>query len=185
VPAGVMAAFVLLIGCSATNQPAVKGSGGGAITWSTLVAGSPTGSAVSSTTPLLSPSPTPLLTMPSPATGSYAYVYPPEQCTGRLYPGKMDKITAVSGVGAATVSWISSNEAIVVSYKVAAVSQDLMLGTQPPLNWITVAAPGTCTSTSTTVSGLSSGGRYVFWLVAVTSYGREIMIGRSGGILVQ
>jgi hypothetical protein len=58
------------------------------------------------------------------------------------------------------------------TYRITAVDQQLVVGTQPPPTWKTVPAAGGCTVT-TTITGLTSGGAYIVWLDAPDS-GRNI-----------
>ncbi|MBN1174020.1 MAG: fibronectin type III domain-containing protein [Micromonosporaceae bacterium] len=116
-----------------------------------------------------------------PLTGAEATV----PCTTWMYAGRMDELTAVPGAGSATVSWMDVAGGVVTEYRVAAVSQDLGSGVTPDPVWITVAPTGRCELISATVTGLTSGGRYVLWVDAVmTLSGREYMIGRSRGFTV-
>jgi hypothetical protein len=54
-----------------------------------------------------------------------------------------------------------------MQYQLAAVSQDLIYGTQRPWIWMNIAPKVGCQEISATVTGLTSGGTYVFVLHAV------------------
>jgi hypothetical protein len=113
----------------------------------------------------------------------------PDPCGGRLYESRYGGIGVAPAVGSATVSWPNDGGSTVQTYRVAAVPQDLVVGTQPPLNWVNVA-PGTgCGTVSTTVGGLSSGAHYIFWLNAVyqapgDTYTRDRTFGMSSVVQI-
>jgi hypothetical protein len=70
------------------------------------------------------------------------------------------------------------------TYRITAVDQQLVVGTQPPPTWQTVAAGSGCTVTAT-ISGLTSGGAYIVWLDAPDSGtnidgSRRLRSGKSG-----
>ena len=71
--------------------------------------------------------------------------------------------------GALQVQWPAQYGS---TYRVTAVDQQLVVGTQPPPTWQTVSVGGGCTGTAT-ISGLKSGGAYIVWLDAPDS-GRNI-----------
>jgi hypothetical protein len=71
--------------------------------------------------------------------------------------------------GALQVEWAAQYGS---TYRVAAVDQQLVVGTQPPPTWQTVSVGNGCTG-SATISGLKSGGAYIVWLDAPDS-GRNI-----------
>jgi hypothetical protein len=71
--------------------------------------------------------------------------------------------------GALQVQWAAQYGP---TYRVTAVDQQLVVGTQPPPTWQTVSVGGGCTGTAT-ISGLKSGGAYIVWLDAPDS-GRNI-----------
>jgi len=66
------------------------------------------------------------------------------------------------GVGSLKVQWPSWYGP---NYRVAAVNQRLVTGTQPPPTWVNVTAGPGCTVTAT-LTGLISGNPYVVWLDA-------------------
>jgi hypothetical protein len=74
------------------------------------------------------------------------------------------------GAGSLTVRWPSRYGP---TYRVAAVDQKLVTGTQPPPAWLTVGAGPGCTTTAT-LTGLIPGNPYVVWLDAPdTPRGRD------------
>jgi hypothetical protein len=84
------------------------------------------------------------------------------------------------GAGSLTVQWPSQYGP---NYRVAAVDQKLVTGTQPPPTWLNVKAGPGCTVTAT-LTGLISGNPYVVWLDAPdTPHGldnsRSLYSGRS------
>jgi hypothetical protein len=184
---------VLLAACSGSGSGSgsTKTTSNGnpsASPWSIYVPGSatPSPAPLSTVRPSTVVSPLPALSImpPSlPVAGSGTFT---GSCTGGLYAGKLDPLAVVPGTGSAAVSWQNLADPSITSYRVAAVSQDLMLGTQPPPTWVTITAGPTCAQATVTVSGLRNGGRYVFWLDAVvTRSGREYQVGESTGITVR
>jgi hypothetical protein len=88
---------------------------------------------------------------------------PPDPCNGastprRIVPG------AVAGAGSATVSWQADNRSEVLGYRVQAVTQELVSGTQPPTVQRTAGQVAGCGTVSVRLPGLTSGDHYVFWL---------------------
>ncbi|WP_203925767.1 hypothetical protein [Virgisporangium ochraceum] len=110
-------------------------------------------------------------------------------CLGRLRADTMYWLNATPGVGQASVSWMSLGDPRIVEYKIAAVLQNRPGGSVPPATWTTVPKPNGCQQMNATVTGLTRGNWYVFWLdVVVTTLPtgrREPMIGRSPAFLVQ
>ncbi|MBN1173090.1 MAG: hypothetical protein JXA67_13020, partial [Micromonosporaceae bacterium] len=153
--------------------------------WLIVVQGSATPSPVPTFAAPASSPPTPLPTPPAVVRTAVTPGWVPDPCGGRLYEGKHDLLGVVPGAGSATVSWLSTGDDSVASYRVAAISQDLVTGAQPLPVWVTVPPGTACVLLQATVTGLTSGGRYVFWLTAILSREpREVMIGRSGGVRV-
>ena len=87
----------------------------------------------------------------------------PAPCGGYSTPRTINP-GAVPGTGSATVSWLSDNRAEVTGYRVQAVTQTLVTGAQPEPVKQTVAQPSGCVTVTTTITGLTSGEAYVFWL---------------------
>lgn len=110
------------------------------------------------------------------------------RCLARLRADTMYWLNATPGVGQASVSWMSLGDARIVEYRIASVLQNRPGGSVPPATWTTVPKPNGCQQVNATVTGLTSGSWYVFWLdVVVTTRPtgrREPMIGRSPAFLV-
>jgi hypothetical protein len=109
-------------------------------------------------------------------------------CLTRLRADTMYWLSPTPGVGQASVSWMSLGDPRIVEYKLAAVLQNRPGGSNPPLEWTSIPKPDGCREMSATVTGLTRGSYYVFWLdvVVVTrpTGRREPMIGRSAAFLV-
>lgn len=128
-----------------------------------------------SPTPIPNGSPvrTPLAQLPSvpafPATGSWNPNWSPfpTVCVGKVMPGVRDGLAVVPGTTSAVIKFWNVGDPAIVQYQLAAVSQDLVYGTQPPWRWMNVAPKIGCQQTSATMTGLTSGGTYVFVLHAV------------------
>ncbi len=89
---------------------------------------------------------------------------PPAPCGGYSSPRRIVP-TVVPGLGSATLSWMAdSDNAVVRGYRVQAVSQQLVTGLQPAPPQQLVGQREDCGEVSTTMTGLTSGGTYVFWL---------------------
>jgi hypothetical protein len=116
------------------------------------------------------------------------YVPRPAACGGFTSPKQMTP-GAVAGVGSATVSWQADNRTEVVGYRVQAVDQVLVTGTQPAPVQQTVAQPAGCIAVTATVGGLTSGDPYVFWLEeqvtdATTGVTRFVQVGTSDPVVI-
>ena len=182
----------LLAGCSMllgdeSGGTADSGATAGP-TWSIYEEGSPTPSQAPAGARVTADPLPALPPLPSAANTPPATLAATAECAGRLRAGKMDGLTVVPGTGSATVSWINANDSRVLEYRLAAVSQDLVGGRQPEPAWKSIAPTTGCVSMTTTVTGLTRGGWYVFWLDAVTAnpHGgtRDVMIGRSGTLRI-
>jgi hypothetical protein len=90
-------------------------------------------------------------------------VPPPARCGGYATPRKVTP-TVVPGAGAATVSFPSDPSTDVRSYRVQAVSQHIVAGSQPGHVVATAAQVSNCGQVSVRLAGLTSGDPYVFWL---------------------
>ena len=77
-------------------------------------------------------------------------------------------MTVVPGAGSLTVTWPRQYDS---NYRLTAVPQPLVSGTQPAHTWQNVAAGTGCTVTAT-ISGLKSGKPYVVWLDAPNTRAR-------------
>jgi hypothetical protein len=135
-------------------------------------------------TPLLAP--VPVVPASAPA-GTVAPAAAP--CHGQLREGPVNGLAVLPGTGSAVVSWNNAGDATVSAYRVGALTQDLVRGSQPVPTWVTVP-PGTgCGRVSATLSGLRSGGLYRFVLDAVANVPsargpREMAIGQSGVVQI-
>ena len=88
---------------------------------------------------------------------------PPAPCGGYSNPRRIPP-AVVPGVGSATLSWMADSAAPVRGYRVQAVSQQLVTGVQPEPPQQLVPQRADCGEVTTTMTGLTSGGVYVFWL---------------------
>jgi hypothetical protein len=112
----------------------------------------------------------------------------PAPCGGYSTPKQINP-GAVPGTGSATVSWMADNRAEVTGYRVQAVTQNLVTGAQPAPITQTVAQPGGCVTVTVTVTGLTSGDDYVFWLEeavvdSTTSVTRLVQVGSSSPVTI-
>ncbi|MET8153479.1 fibronectin type III domain-containing protein [Actinoplanes sp. NPDC049668] len=84
------------------------------------------------------------------------------QCVKAQPQGHIDVALVRPGRTTATVTWYHPGDRAVVAYRVAAVSQALVVGRQPELSW-TVVEPGAgCHELTATVRGLQPATPYVF-----------------------
>lgn len=88
---------------------------------------------------------------------------PPARCGGYSTPRRITP-TVVPGTGAATVTFPSDPSSDVHGYRVQAVSQALATGNQPPHVVATAGQVTGCGKVTVSLSGLTSGRAYVFWL---------------------
>jgi hypothetical protein len=108
---------------------------------------------------------------------------PPASCGGYSTPRKITP-GVVAGTGSATLSWMADNHSDVQGYRVRAVSQQLVPGTQPDPPTQSVAQVTGCATASATMTGLASGVYYVFWLEeaqldTATGVVRDVQVGES------
>ncbi|MGI5244324.1 fibronectin type III domain-containing protein [Dactylosporangium sp. CA-139066] len=161
-------------GCS--MLPGMTGSGGGGSGTTATRSGPPVamperqvylrGDAVSPAASTATPARGPIASMslfPTRSAGTAAAPSPrPSDCTGVVHPGVVNGADVAPGTTSAVVSWWNIGDPYIVEYQLAPVPQDLYMGVQPAWKWQKVA-PGTgCTRVSATVTGLKSGGHYVF-----------------------
>jgi len=171
--------------------------GGGLLSWSTgSVAGDSNGASVLD--PDVSsgglavpqpPRPNGITLQPWAAHGESPTLTPLEPACGGYSSPKRITPGVVVGAGSATVSWQSDARGEVQGYRVQAVSQDLVTGAQPAPVAQTVAQPEGCVPVSVTISGLESGGTYVFWLeeqvTSVTTGGTRLdQVGTSDAFVI-
>ncbi len=102
----------------------------------------------------------------------------------RVTPG----VTA--GVGSATVTFPSDNRGEVQGYRISAVGQDAGAGRQPAPVTATAAQPEGCEQVTVSVTGLTRGTYYVFWLEEsvtspTTGVTRLEQVGTSAPVLVR
>lgn len=135
-------------GSSTGSSPSASRTPGGS--WIVVVPGSAYPSAGPSRYASATPSPTGFLGSPVP------------YCPRRVNVDEvLIPVTVVPGRGSFTVTWPRIGTA--AGYRIAAVPQLLVKGTQPPVAWRTVAAGNGCTVTGS-ITGLISGAPYVVWL---------------------
>jgi hypothetical protein len=113
---------------------------------------------------------------------------PPAKCGGYATPRQVTP-TVVPGQGSATVSFPADTSTAVRSYRVQAVGQRLVGGSQPPRVVATAPQRSGCGQVTVTVSGLRSGTPYVFFLEQETAdphypVTRFVQVGRSGAVVV-
>jgi hypothetical protein len=136
------------------------------------------------------PRPHQIVIMPNAAIGTPpGYKQRPDACGGggttprRMTPG------VVPGAGTATLDWMADARPEVLGYRVQAVSQQLVAGQQPAPVMQTVAQPDGCVPVSVTLTGLTSGVPYVFWLeeqVTSSSTGvtRLVQVGTTSAVVI-
>lgn len=113
---------------------------------------------------------------------------PPAKCGGYSTPRKITP-TVVPGPGGATVSFPSDPSADVHGYRVQAVSQALVTGTQPPHVVATAGQRTGCGTVTVSLTGLTSGAPYVFWLEeqqvdAGTGNTQYVQVGSSAPVVI-
>jgi hypothetical protein len=96
---------------------------------------------------------------------------------------------AVPGTGSATLTWMADDRPEVTGYRVQAVAQTIVPGAQPEPLKQTVAQPGGCVEVSTTITGLTSGEVYIFWLEeavvdSITGVTRLVQVGASSPVTI-
>ena len=112
----------------------------------------------------------------------------PDACGGAGSP-KVNNPGAVPGTGSATLTWMADARDEVTGYRVQAVAQTLVTGEQPTPPQQTVAQPSGCGQVTTTMTGLTSGETYVFWLEEAvvdptTSVTRLVQVGASPPVTI-
>jgi hypothetical protein len=112
----------------------------------------------------------------------------PAPCGGYSTPKQINP-GAVPGTGSATLSWLSDNRAEVTGYRVQAVAQTIVSGRQPEPSKQTVAQPSGCVEVTATMTGLTSGEVYVFWLEeavvdSTTGVTRLVQVGSSAPVTI-
>jgi len=112
----------------------------------------------------------------------------PAPCAGYSTP-KVNNPGAVPGIGSATLTWMADDRPEVTGYRVQAVAQTLVTGEQPAPVQQTVAQPSGCVQVTTTMTGLTSGETYIFWLEeavvdSTTSATRLFQVGASSPVTI-
>jgi hypothetical protein len=117
------------------------------------------------------------------------YTPPEATCGGYSSPRRI--VPAVApGVGSATLGWTAdSDNGVVTGYRVQAVSQQLVTGVQPAPPQRLVGQRDDCGEVATTMTGLTSGAYYVFWLEEQvrdedTQRTEFVQVGRSAPVLI-
>lgn len=150
VPVGVSGCGALGSRSSTGSAPSASSTPGGS--WIVVAPGSATPSAGPSGYTSPTPSGVPSF------LGSMA----PPSCPRRINVDEvLIPITVVPGRGSFTVTWPRVRTAS--GYRIAAVPQNLIKGSQPPVNWKPVATSTGCTVTGT-ITGLKAGEPYIVWL---------------------
>jgi hypothetical protein len=127
--------------------------------------------------------------VPLAAVGTAPSFTPPTATCGgygsprRIVPG------AEPGAGSATLTWMTDGSPEVQGYRVTAVSQVLVTGAQPTAPQQTVAQPDGCVPITLTMTGLTPGTPYVFWmeeqtLEPRTGVVRFVQVGTSGAVVI-
>jgi hypothetical protein len=151
----ISASVLLLTGCGGSGGAAssTSASPSPAAPWLIYASGNPPPTATPPMT--ASPSSTALPWTPLPSATTCAIAWPTDEQV--LIP-----LIVTPGVRTLTVQWPSWYGP---TYRVTAVDQRLVTGTQPPPTWVDVNAGPGCTVTAT-LTGLISGNPYVVWLDA-------------------
>jgi hypothetical protein len=166
---------MVLGGCGGTGTPNPAGStpASPAAPWVIVATGSAT------------PSPAPSISLSRPPSGLPWTSMPAASACPIAWPADQQQvlIPMIVTPGKASLkvqwpAWYGPN------YRVAAVDQRLVSGTQPPPTWFNVTAGTTCTVT-TTITGLISGNPYIVWLDAPNTPrnldgSRSLYSGKSG-----
>lgn len=129
------------------------------------------------------------LPAPLAAVGTAPSFTPPTAVCGgygiprRIVPG------AQPGAGSATISWQADGHPEVQGYRVSAVSQALVSGAQPAPLQQTVAQSGGCGPVTVTMTGLTPGAPYVFWMEEQTLDQRTgvlrfVQVGTSDAVVI-
>ena len=165
---------MVLGGCAGTGTPTTSTSTPATppMPWVVVATGSATPSPTPSVRRSLPPSALPLLTMPAASACPIAWpVHQQVLIPMMVTPGK-------ASLKVQWPAWYGPN------YRVAAVDQRLVSGTQPPPTWVNVTAGPGCTVTAT-LTGLISGNAYIVWLDAPDTPrnldgSRSLYSGKSG-----
>ena len=116
------------------------------------------------------------------------YTPRPDPCGGSGSPRRIVP-NAVAGPGSATVTWLADSREEVLSYRVSAVSQELVEGEQIGPIPVVVDKPATCSELTATVPGLVPGDAYVIWMEELTlspstGVARMVHVGTSDPVVI-
>jgi hypothetical protein len=116
------------------------------------------------------------------------YTPRPDPCGGSTSPRRITP-NAVAGPGSATVTWLADAREEVLSYRVSAVSQELIEGEQIGPIPVVVDKPATCSELTATIPGLVPGEAYVIWMEELTlspstGVARMVQVGTSDPVVI-
>ena len=124
-----------------------------------------------------------VLALPKPSPARYVAA-----CLGIPSPKRV-ALQVSPGSGSAVVGWAGDGDGAVRSYRVSAISQRLVAGTQPAPPTATVAPGAGCTPLRVSFSGLRHGAAYVFRLEeGIPDRAGELRfweVGQSAGVVVR
>jgi hypothetical protein len=123
----------------------------------------PSASALAGVSPTASPLPT-LPAVPTPATPTASS---PATCDANPRTSPLAGLTVQPGAGTAVVTWYHGGDPAMVEYRLTALPQRIVQGSQPDLAWQSIAAGTGCRTVTATVTGLDRAAPYVFSLDAV------------------
>ena len=170
-----LVAPLLLSGCSMFTAPSATKSGGtelnpgitGGNDWLVVAQGSAT------------PSPKPsrgATPAPTATTGGFLPLAPtarptPSATCARDTPhfNKINGMVVVPGTTTAAVSWYNVGGYNLTEYRVTAISQDLVVGNQRDVGWVTIKPANPCGRLTAMVTGLDRNTGYVFSVDAVVT----------------
>ncbi|GAA2499052.1 hypothetical protein [Winogradskya humida] len=128
------------------------------------------GSATPTPTPSsgVPPYPIPTATGFLPITGGGARVTPTPTCgLDTVHFSRINSLTVVPGTTSATATWYDVGGYNLVEYRLTAISQDLVQGTQRDVGWKVVKPSIACGPMTATITGLDRATNYVFSLDGV------------------
>ncbi|GIF17649.1 hypothetical protein BJ973_009386 [Actinoplanes tereljensis] len=163
---GGSAALLFLSGCSSASTTATAIPSASGKPWVITTKGSatpsPTVSVVTATTSAF-----PSGFLPLPSITATATVTPSPTCTPIGQTSPIEAAGVVPGKTTAVVTFFNPGGADLQEFRVTAIAQDLVVGSQRDVGW-TVVTPGTpCTFQTVTITGLDSAADYVFSVDAV------------------
>lgn len=165
-------ALAALSGCSAIglstsadgSTDAATGATSNSKSWTLVSAGArtPTPGAIAG----YSPSPTPtfkLVPLPTASPSGSAT----GGCSGSQPLGRLAGLDVTPATTSARVTWPDIGDPTLVQYRLTAIAQDIVGGSQADLTWVEVEPTTRCATLTATISGLTSGRPYIFSLDAV------------------